>query len=60
MRLDPHQLRCTECLHEWQGEMLTDCGFNLAIAAIRDVQCPECKADYRKITLRLEHRGIVR
>jgi DNA-directed RNA polymerase subunit RPC12/RpoP len=49
MRIQPRPFRCGACGHEWVGELVTDCPFDVAIAAMNAVRCPACGKGPRKI-----------
>lgn len=52
MRVISQPFRCGACEHEWVGELVTDCPFDVAIAAMHAVRCPACRQGPSKVFMR--------
>jgi len=49
MRIQIHPMRCGDCAHVWQGELLLECEIARAVQVMRRVHCPMCRS--RKVVL---------
>ena len=51
MQIQPVAMRCSECGHIWQGQLLVDCLIKLALLSMRSTRCPKCAASFRHIDI---------
>ena len=51
MQIQATPLACDKCRYTWMGQLMMNCPFRLAIAAMRAIRCPKCHADWRNVTM---------
>lgn len=45
------QMRCAECNFLFDGEMVSDAPFNVVVASMKAMHCPNCSAGYKKLLM---------